>query len=161
MEKKDVNGFTVRSGTVEANGMFGEFSLLGANSGHRFVVDTPEAELWAVDIAHVSALFAVQTKLRAKFFRIFAVNLASKLASFPQSPTSSLENIGNSANLQLYHNTEVGSPGKVANEGTDKGKPKIPKVDHEFRQDFQLGDEYVIKGMLQKKKKKKKASDGK
>ena len=147
MEKKDVNGFNVRSGTVEVNGMFGEFSLLGANTEHRFVVDTSEAELWAVDIAHVSALFAVQTKLRAKFFRIFAVNLANKIASFPPTPSLTLENIGNSANLHLYYNLDVGSPkeGKEVSDG-EKGRPKMPKVDHEFRQDFQLGDEYVIKG---------------
>lgn len=147
MEKKDVSGLTtVRSGSVEVNGMFGEFSLLGANSGHRFVVETVEAELWAVDIAHVSALFAVQTKLRAKFFRIFAVNLASKLASFPPTPTSTLESIGNSANLHLYHSSPGVAPGGKEVSETEKGKPKIPKVDHEFRQDFQLGDEYVIKG---------------
>lgn len=137
MEKKDVNGFLVRSGTVEVNGMFGEFSLLGANSGHKFVIDSPEAELWVIEVAHVSALFSVQAKLCAKFYRIFAVNLASKLATFPTPQATPLETIENTGNYHLFYTMpKEGSEEKAA-----------AKADNEFKQEFQLGDEYVIKGI--------------
>jgi CRP-like cAMP-binding protein len=147
MEKKDVNGFLVRTGTVEAGGMFGEFSLLGANSGHRFVVESAgDAELSAVDISHVSALFATQPKLCAKFYRIFATNLASKIASFPVPLAMSLENIGNTGNFQMYSSSQGEGKGKEAERDGEKSK-NISKVDQEFRQEFQLADEYVIKGV--------------
>lgn len=137
MEKRDVNGFYVKTGTVEALGMFGEFSFLGANASHRFAVESPEAELWTVEVSHLSALFAVQPKLCAKFYRIFAVSLANKLASYPVSLEATLECIGNTGNFQMWHTDK--STG-------DKGVKSVSKVDQEFRQEFQLADEYVIKG---------------
>lgn len=146
MEKKDVNGFLVRTGTVEALGMFGESSLLGANSAHRFVVESNEVEIWTVEVAHVSALFTAQPKLCAKFYRIFATNLASKLASFPMHTTANLEKIGNTGNFQMYNNQSEGKGKEAAKEG-EKVK-SLSKADQEFRQEFQLQDEYVIKGTL-------------
>ncbi|EGG25213.1 RasGEF domain-containing protein [Cavenderia fasciculata] len=88
VEKKNRDGKSVKVSSMNAPKMFGEMSFLGNKTTARVVVDET-ADLYVMDIPFLNSLFVSHPRLGAKFYKIMANQLASRLKNLPWSKPQS------------------------------------------------------------------------
>jgi CRP-like cAMP-binding protein len=141
MYKTDKSGNYFKLDLLEAGEMFGELSLLGAKSNTNYVVESQEVELIVMELPFLNYLFGSNPKLCAKFYKVMATKLATKLKNLPTAKNT-LETIGNTGGIKAQKTlvTSTSSSDLTANKSKN-----LSKADRELRQEF-LIDDPVIKG---------------